>query len=88
MTLDYTEKGKVKIDMTDYAKKMAKFPQEDLQGSKVLNCASKNLFSVDKRSPRLDDEKSEMLHSVVLKGLLMAKHGRLDLLQPITYLCT
>ena len=88
MTLDYTEKGKVKIDMTDYAEKMvAKFPQEDLQGSKVPNCVSKNLFSVDKRSPRLDDEKSEMLHSVVLKGLFMAKHGRPDLLQLIMYLC-
>ena len=76
MTLDYTEKGKVKIDMTDYAKNMvAKFPQEDLQGLKVPNCVSENLFSVNKRSPRLDDERSEMLHSVVLKGLFMAKCG-------------
>ena len=88
MTLDYTEKGKVKIDMMDYTELMvAKFPQEDLQGLKVLNCASKNLFGVNKRSSRLDDERSEMLHSVVLKGLFMAKHSRPDLLQLITYLC-
>jgi hypothetical protein len=75
--------------MTDYAEKMiAEFPQADMQGSKVPNCASENLFKVDKRSPRLDKETSEILHSFVLKGLFMAKCGRPDLLQPIAYLCT
>ena len=88
MILDYTEPGKVKIDMVDYAKDLVgEFPQEDLKGPKVSNPASKGLFKVDKRSPMLDKQKAKLLHSSVLKGLFMAKRGRPDLLQPIAYLC-
>ena len=89
MTLDYSVKGQVTVDMVDYVKKMVtEFPQEALLGSKVSNPATENLFKVDKRSPKLDRESAETMHSFVLKGLFVAKWGRPDVLQPIAYLCT
>ena len=89
MTLDYAIKGEVKVDMVDYVKKMVtEFPREDLQGPRVSSPASKNLFKVDKRSPKLNEPSAEMFHSFVLKGLFAAKRGRPDVLQPIAYLCT
>ena len=89
MTLDYSVDGEVKIDMVEYVKKMVtEFPQDRLRGSEVSNPASENLFKVDKRSPKLDQEEAEMFHSFVLKGLFAAKRGRPDVLQPIAFLCT
>ena len=67
---------------------MTKFPQDALQGSKVSNPISENLFKVDKRSPKLGAESAEMFYSFVLKGLFAAKRGRPDILQLIAYLCT
>ena len=89
MLLDYSEDGQVKIDMVEYVKKMVtEFPQDKLKGHRVSNPASENLFKVDKRSPKLDQDEAEMFHSFVLKGLFAAKRGRPDILQPIAYLCT
>ena len=89
MTLDYSVEGEVKIDMIDYVKKMVtEFPEDALAGSAVLNPASENLFKVDKRSPKLDQESAETFHSFVLKGLFLAKRGRPDVLQPIAFMCT
>jgi len=82
MILDYSVEGQVIIDMCDYVKKMvAEFPQEALQGPKVLTPASTNLFSVDKRSPKLSQEEVELFHSFILKSLFLCKRGRPDVLQ-------
>ena len=89
MTLDYSVEGEVKVDMTDYVKKMVtEFPEEYLQGPTVSTPASENLFKVDKRSPKLDRDSAELFHSTVLKGLFVAKRGRPDVLQPIAFMCT
>ena len=88
MTLDSVD-AKVKIDMVDYVEKMVtKFPNKILQGSKVSSPASENLFKVDKRSLKLDQESAEIFHSFVLKGLFPAKRGRPNVLQAIAFLCT
>ena len=58
MMLNYQEPGRVKVDMVDYTKKMVEeFPQEYLQGAKVMTPAGENLFKVDLRSPKLDEER-------------------------------
>ena len=89
MTLDYSVKAKVKINMVDYMEKMVtEFPYKILQGPKVSSPANENLFKVDKRSPKLNQESAEIFHSFVLKGLFMAKRGRPDVLQAIAFLCT
>ena len=89
MVLDYTTDGQVRIDMSEYVEKMVtEFPNDALQGPKVSNPASENLFKVDKRSPKLDRDKAEIFHSFVLKGLFLAKRGRPDVLLPIAFLCT
>ena len=89
MTLDYSKKGAVKVDMIDYVKKMiTKLPEEKIKGARVANPALENLFKVDAQSPKLDQEEAELFHSTMLKGLFLAKRGRPNVLQPITYLCT
>jgi len=77
------------IGMCDCVKKMVtKFLQEALQGPKVATPASTNLFSVDKRSPKLSQHEAETLHSFVLKSLFLRERGRPDVLQPAAHLCT
>ena len=89
MTLDYSKKRAVKVDMIDYVKKMiTEFPEERMKGAKVGNPALETLFMVDPQSPKLDQEDAELFHSTTLKGLFLAKRGRPDVLQPIAYLCT
>ena len=89
MTLDYSKKGAVKVDMIDYIKKMiTEFPEQKMAGGKVANPASENLFKVDAQSPELNQEEAELFHSTMLKGLFLTKRGRPDVLQPIAYLCT
>ena len=89
LTLDYSEKGKVKIDMRDYVKGMvSEFDQEDFKGPRVANPASENLFRVDSRSAKLSTERAERFRSFVLKSLFLAKRGRPDVLQATTFLCT
>ena len=89
MILDFSVDGEVMIDMTDYVKKMvADFRQEDLRGPKVSTVASENLFKVDNKSPKLDQQDAEDFHSFALKGLFAAKRARPDILQTIGFLCT
>ena len=60
MIFDYSTKGKVRVDMTKYMKKMV----EDFEKKYVLNStastpASNDLFGNNEKSPKLDDEMRE-----------------------------
>ena len=57
MTLDYTVKRQVTIDICDYTKKILdKFPKEELHGTIKIPW-SKDLFKVKEDSPKLSTEK-------------------------------
>ena len=60
MTLDYSENGKVKIDMTKYIKKdmIAEFPKKDMEGTSVTP-ANDNLFKVNEHSPPLGNQQKK-----------------------------
>ena len=73
MLLDFTRAGKVKIRMDEYVQKMidgfpVKFGENDSQetpaGNDLLNAG---------RGEILDDEKREIFHSYVAKGLFLSK---------------
>lgn len=90
MLLDYSEKGHVKIDMTDYFRRMLEeLPEEikeDLQGT-VRTPSANNLFKVQ-QSPLLKDQQVAVFHSTVAKLLFLYKQGRLDIQTAVAFLCT
>ena len=89
MTLNFSEKGKVIIDVTDYAKSMLqtfsiKFTDQD----KVDYPSKEDLLEVDQDSPELDKTRHDEYRSTVAKALFMGKRARPDLAFTISFLCT
>ena len=87
MKLDYTEKGKVKIDMKDYIKDMIKEFPEVL--SKNIQCPwNTRLFDIAKDSKLLSMMKQNIFHTFVMKSMFLGKRARPDILVGISYLST
>ena len=88
MILDYTEPGKVKVDMVYYVENMVKDFPEELNAAKGRYPWNEHLFRVDKSSKPLDKKKAEQFHTFVAKGLFLTKRARGDIMPAIAYLCT
>ena len=87
MTIDYSERDCVKIDMRDYVQEMLdEYPDPVTPKSKTP--ANEKLFVVNESSPRLPEKKSNAFHHTVAKGLFLAKRARPDILTTIAFLCT
>jgi hypothetical protein len=88
MTFDFSEEGKVKIDMIDYMESMvddfsAKFKKSDIAPSP----AAEDLFA-EGESSDLDKQQSEEFHTFVAKGLFACKRARPDIHTAIAVLST
>ena len=88
MLLDFSYKGKVKIRMDEYTQKMNdEFPikfgddvtQETPAGNDLLDAG---------RGALLDDERREIFHSFVAKGIFLSKRARLDIHPTVSVLAT
>ena len=88
MLLDFSYKGKVKVRMDEYTHKMNdEFPikfgddvtQETPAGNDLLDAG---------RGALLDDERREIFHSFVAKGLFLSKRARLDIHPTVSVLAT
>ena len=89
MTLDYSVPGQVSINMSHYVEKMVKeFPQENLKGASVASPWNENLFKVQHDSAPIEKEQADLFHTVTVQGLLLCKHGHLDIASAIAYLNT
>ena len=91
ITLDYSEKGKVKIYMKDYIDRMIKdFPyMEQVQQMKKVNTpAAEHLFTVNPKAEKLNDKMKEEFHTAVAKALFLCKRARPDLQPTVPFLCT
>ena len=88
MNLDYSQDGKVKIDMTDYVKSIIEVFPENIEGKQVQSPANENLFKVNEKSEPLQKDKAETFHTIVAKCLFVAKRARPDILPTVAYLCT
>ena len=75
MTLDYTEEGKLNIDMRKYLDAMIdEFPHTLLY--KVKCPWTKNLFKVYEEENKLGDKKRTIFHSFVIKAMFSTKIRR------------
>jgi hypothetical protein len=73
VTFDYSEKGKVKIDMIDYMASMIDDAPGDLKPTeKSETPAADDLFAAGD-SPPLDPARAEEFHTIVAKGLFACK---------------
>jgi hypothetical protein len=88
MTLDYSEKGKVKIAMRDYVAKMVdEFPIKFEPDETAPTPHTDDLFTEGTTS-QLDKKRAEEFHTAVAKGLFASKRARPDIQPVIAYLCT
>jgi hypothetical protein len=88
MTFDFSEKGKVKIDMIDYMEAMVdtfstKFKPSDTASSP----AAEDLFA-EGEGGDLEKQRSEEYHTFVAKGLFACKRARPDIHPTIAVLST
>jgi hypothetical protein len=91
ITLDFAEKGVVKLYMKDYVKAMiADFKyQDELKGvKKVSTPAAEHLYEINPNGIKLDAAKKEEFHTMVAKALFLCKRARPDLQPTVPFLCT
>ena len=71
MTLDYTKKGEVKIDIRKYVKDMIDvFPVNIEKSQAVTSPATKKNLKMDGSKP-LNKSKAELFHTTVARGLFL-----------------
>ena len=102
MTLDFTDKGTVKISMVDYVKEVIaawdKAPKPADDGFSVVQpkrvkkgkrtAAPDDLFKVNEDAEKLDTNLSTVFHNIVAKALYLVKRARPDASVSIAFLTT
>jgi hypothetical protein len=87
MTLDYSEKGKVKIKMLDYVDKMlANLPAE--MDGEAPSPAATHLLTLKDDQTKVDEKKAQFFHTYVAKTLFLCKRARPDLQTAVAFLST
>jgi hypothetical protein len=88
MTFDFSQKGKVIIDMRDYVAAMI---EDSLMKLGPLDTsptpAAEGLFEAGE-GPRLEKAQAELFHTIVAKGLFVCKRARPDIHPTTALLCT
>jgi hypothetical protein len=87
MKLDYSEKGKVKIEMLDYVEKMIADLPDEMDGE-APSPAANHLFTVDDKHTKVNEKKAQLFHTYVAKKLFLCKRARPDLQTAVTFLYT
>ena len=87
MTMDFSEKGRVVIKMSDYVKTMLNDAPSSMDGT-AATPAAPHLFKVNTTDPKaLDKERKEMFVHLVMQGLYLSQRGRPDIRTAISFLC-
>ena len=89
MTLDFTERGKVKFTMIDYIENMLADLPSDMDGEAVTPAAN-HLFEVNENTAemQLDPETADLFHHFVAKLLFLCKRARPDTQTAVAFLCS
>ena len=88
MTFDWSEKGKVKIDMISYVEDMINELPKKLQKNEITATpAADNLFAKG-HGKKLNSDRADKFHRIVAKGLFVSKRARPDIQPTISVLCT
>ena len=88
MTLDFHNKGKVRIDMEHYIDMMLHDAPKEMEGVSSTPAAA-HLFKTNLEDPKLlgDVQKKIFVH-LVMQGLYLSQRGRLDIRTAIAFLCS
>ena len=87
MTLDFSIKVKVMIKMIKYVKEMMEDFQEYIQGKTDKTPAGEWLFET-RECNKINKEKTEIVHTMVAKGLFLCKRTIPDIHTAIAFLTT
>jgi hypothetical protein len=87
ITIDYSEKDKVKFTMYDYLEDILAEMPVDMKGT-APTPTSDSLFDVDTLSTALNKKESDFFHQTTARLLFTAKRARPDLQVAVAYLCT
>ena len=74
--------------MFDYLEDMIVKCPDNLKKATSFFPANDNLFKLDKNSPWLDNEKSDLFHQITARLLFAAKQARPDIQVCVVFLCT
>ena len=87
MTLDFCNKGEVRIDMEHYIDMMLQDAPKDMEG--VSNTpAAVHLFKTNSEDPKfLGNEQKNIFVHLVMQGLYLSQQGCLDIRTAIAFLC-
>ena len=87
MTLDYSQQGRLIVDMQDYVSNMLQaFNYELVKTAK--SPAAEHLFKVNNKCEKLNLKMKEDFHTNVAKGLFLCKRARPDIQTAIAFLAT
>ena len=87
MTLDFSEKGRVVVKMSNYVKSMLNDAPSSMDG-KAATPAAGHLFKVNEENPKLlDKARKELFVHLVMQGLYLSQQGRPDIRTAILFLC-
>jgi hypothetical protein len=88
MHLDFSKKGRVTVEMTKYVTNLISQVPADMSG--LANTPSlSHLLQVNCQNPTLlDKNTAELFHTLNAKLLYLSKHGRPDILLPVSFLCS
>jgi hypothetical protein len=86
MVLDYSQPGKVMVDMSNYVKDMLNEFPDKLKTRKVP--WNESLFKIETNQPLLGRRKAETFHSFVAKALFLCKRARQDIQPAVAFLST
>jgi hypothetical protein len=87
MTLDYSEKGKIKIKMLDYVDKMLTDLPAKMDGEAPSPTAN-HLLTVNDDQTKVDEKKAQLFHTYVVKVMFLCKRARPDLQTEVAFLST
>jgi hypothetical protein len=88
MEIDFSEKGKVKIGMTEYVESMLEvFPEKIKSTDTAVTPVSDGLFN-EGEGKKLNEERADAYHTMVAKALFLCKRARPEIQPTIAVLCT
>lgn len=87
MTLDFTQPGKVTVNMTDYVMRMVDEAPEEF-GGVATSPAANHLFDISEACKTLDEGRAARFHHMVAKALFVCKRARPDIQLTVGFLST
>jgi hypothetical protein len=87
MTLDFSEKGKVKIKMMDYVNNMLADLPAEMYGE-ASSPAANHFLTVNDDQTKVDENKAQFFHTYVKKTMFLCKRTRPDIQTVVSFLNT